>query len=445
MTSPTLFPTPPATATAGFSSSRLRHPAVFGGGIIALAVLAFITWAALAPLSGAVVAMGLVKTELNRRAVQHPDGGIIKQLHVKDGDRVEAGQPVVELENISNDANHQMLREMAVFETLKRDRLDAEQQLAPRFGLDPETRKRYGDALVLPAYERELKIFQVRRTSLDQQLATLAAQLRAIEDERRFLQSRIQADTHGMRLVEQELAMNRALESQQFVAKTRLMGFERAMTDYQSRLGEHEVSLAQAEQRANDVKLQLAATQSDYQRLASEEYKESNNRLAELRERLRPAEDALQRQQISAPVSGTVVGSRFHAPAQVAGPREVLMEIVPDNESLVVEAQVSVDGINDLAIGQAADLRFTAFKSRTTPIVTGKVTYVSADALADPNGMPFFQVHIRPDPASLKAAKIDAIQPGMAAEVYILTEGRSALDYLLAPITDTLRQSMREQ
>lgn len=423
----------------------MSHPGTFGGTVIGVALLAFFLWASFAPLSGAVVAMGLVKTELNRKAVQHPEGGIIKHLLVKDGDRVQAGQPVIELENVSTDSNYQLLKEMVVFETLKRDRLDNEQQLNARFVLNAETQARYGAELVAPAFQREQKIFQARRTSLDQQLVTLSEQLKAIEHERRSLQAQIKADQEGIRLVDEELAMNRSLETQKFVARNRVMAFERAMTDYQSKLGEHEAALAQAEQRTNDVKLRMAALKTDYQRLASEEYKESSNRLAELRERLRPAEDALQRKQITAPVSGKVVGSRFHAPGQVAGPRDVLMEIVPDDESLVLEAQVSVDGIKDLYVNQAADLRFTAFKSRTTPIVTGKVIYVSADALADKNGMPFYQVHIRPDVASLKAADIQALQPGMAAQVFILTEGRSTLDYLLSPITDTLRKSMRER
>lgn len=423
----------------------LSHPAAFGFVVIGIALIGFILWAALAPLSGAIVATGLVKTELNRKMVQHPEGGIVKQLLVKDGDRVEAGQVVIELENVSTDANYQLLREMVVFETLKRDRLDAEQQLKSKFFMDPEIGTRYGDDLFIPAYKRESNIFQIRRTSLDQQLATLGEQLRAIDLERRSLQAQIKADHQGKRLVEVELAMNRSLESQKFVAKTRVMAFERSMADYESKLWEHEAALAQAEQRTNDVRLRMAAIRNDYQRLASEEYKESSNRLAELRERLRPAEDALQRKQITSPVSGKVVGSRYHAPGQVAGPRDILMEIVSDDESLIVEAQVTVDGIKDLYINQSADLRFTAFKSRTTPIVVGKVTYVSADALADKNGIPFYQVHIRPDPDSLKAADIQSIQPGMAAEVFILTEARSALDYLLAPVTDTLRKSMREK
>lgn len=424
---------------------RIAHPAAFGFGVISFTLLLFTLWALMAPLSGAVVAMGLVKTELNRKAVQHPDGGIVKRLLVKDGDLVEAGQPVLELESVSTDANYQLLREMEVFETLKRDRLDAEQQLSATFIPETDLQARYGPELVTAVFQRELRIFQARRTSLDQQLATLSEQLKAIDYERRALQNQIKADTDGLRSMEEELAMNRSLEDQKFVAKTRVMAVERAIADYQSKRGEHEASLAQAEQRANDVKLRMTALKTDYQRLASEEYKESSNRLAELRERLRPAEDALQRKLITAPVSGKVVATRFHSPGQVAGPRDVLMEVVPDNESLLVEAQVPVDGIKELYLDQAADLRFTAFKSRTTPITTGRVTYVSADALTDKNGVPFYLVRIRPDPESLKAADIKTIQPGMAAEVFILTEGRSAFDYLLSPIADTIRKSMREK
>jgi HlyD family type I secretion membrane fusion protein len=420
-------------------------PIIFGGFIIALALAAFAAWAAFAPLSGAVVTHGLVKTAQNRKAIQHPEGGIIKTLLVRDGELVKAGQAVIELENVSTDSNYQLLREMTAFETLKRNRLDAEQQFAAHFPFDPQLGILYGSELVNPAYQRELKIFQTRRASLGQQLTTLAEQLKAIELERRALQAQVKADQDAIRLIDEELAMNRSLETQKFVSRSRVLSYERALADYQSKLSEHEATLAQNAQRSNDVKLRMASLRNDYQRLASEEYKESNSRLVEFRERLRPAEDALQRKIIHTPVSGKVVGSRFHAAGQVAGPREILMEIVPDEESLILEAQVSVDGIKDLYIDQAADIRFTAFKSRTTPIVTGKVTYVSADALTDKNGFPFYQVHIRPDTKSLKHAGITNIQPGMAAEVFILTEGRSALDYLLAPITDTLRKSMREK
>jgi HlyD family type I secretion membrane fusion protein len=407
--------------------------------------LAFLAWAAIAPLSGAVVTVGLVKTESNRKAVQHPEGGIVKAVLVRDGDRVRAGQALIELENVGTDSSFQLLRELVVFETLKRARLDAEQQLAGAFELDGSLARTYGAELVNAAFQRERRIFDARRTSLDQQLATLMEQLKAIEHERVALRGEVEADRRGIQLVQEELAINQALIKDQFVSRSRLLTLERGLADYQSRLGEHEGDLAQTQQRENDVKLRMASVRNEYQRAAAEEYKESAARLVELRERLRPAEDAVRRKMIGSPASGQVVGLRVHAAGEVAGPRDVLLEIVPDREDLVIEAQASVDGIREMRVGQPADIRFTAYKSRTTPVATGRVTYVAADAFADRNGQPFYVVRVRPDADSLKRAGITGLQPGMAAEVYILTEGRTVVDYLLSPITDTLRRAMREQ
>lgn len=423
----------------------LNNPVALGGVTILLTLLAFLLWAMAAPVSGAIVAMGMVKTELNRKVVQHPEGGIIKTILVKEGETVAAGQPLIELDSVSTDANYQLARELAAIETVKRERLDAERQLALRFVLTEAMKIDLDSDSVKAAYPRELKVFTARRTSLDQQLATLAEQLKAIEQERRALMAQIQADKDGVRLAKDELAMNRTLEEKQFVAKARVIAVERAMTDYQSKLGEHEATLAQAEQRANDIKLRMASLRNDYQRAASEEYTESNSRLVELLQRLRPAEDAMQRKIIPAPVAGKVVGLKFYAPGQVAGPREPLMEIVPNEESLLLEAQVSVDGIKELHINQLAEIKFTAFKSRTTPVVSGKLTYVSPDALTDKNGAPFYQIRVQPEAESMRAAGISQLQPGMAAEIYVLTEARTVVDYLLSPITDTLRRSMRER
>lgn len=427
------------------AASHFANPIVFGGVAIALAIGAFAAWASWAPLNGAIVGFGLVKAETSRKAVQHAEGGIIKTIHVRDGDSVRAGQPLLELDSISTDSNHQLLQELTVFEMIKRDRLDAEQQLLPGFRLDAAISRQFGSRLVNAAYAREHKIFQVRRHSLDQQIAMLHEQLNAIDHEEKALRGEVAADHKAIDLVQEELGINRSLYQEKFVAKTRVIGMERALTDYQARLGEHDAALAQSIQRRNDIKLRVAATRNEYQRAAAEEFKESSARLVELRERLRPAEDALQRKVITAPASGRVVNLRVHAPGEVAGPRDVLMEIVPDKEGLIIEAQVPVDGIKDLHVDQVADIRFTAFNSRSTPIVTGRVTYVSADALADKNGIPFYMVHIRPDRESMRQATTKALQPGMAAEVFILTEGRTTLDYLLSPVTDAMRRSLREK
>jgi membrane fusion protein, epimerase transport system len=426
-----------------------RHPSALsprrlGLMAIALFVLTFGFWMWLAPLHGAVVSGGLVKTATNRKIVQHPEGGIVKRILVRNGDAVRAGQTLVELEDIKTDANYQLLMELAVFEAVKRDRLDAEQQLAPRFALDPERRRAYEAGLLDKAYEREAKIFRLRRGLMEEQIASYQRQLQAIAEEQTALRRQMESSRQAAQLARDELRLNEGLARDKFISSARLIALQRAVAEYGAKQGEHEAMLAQAEQRRNDMSLRMASTRSEYQRIAAEEFKESNARLVQLREQLRPIEDAARRKAIVAPVSGRVVSLRLNAPGEVAAPRDPLMEIVQDNEELLVEARVGLDAIRHLRMDQLAELRFTTFNTRTTPLVQGNVTYISADALTDKDGLPHYVIQVRPQAESLRQAGIAELKPGMAAEVYVLLESRSVIDYLLAPITDTLRRTLRE-
>jgi HlyD family type I secretion membrane fusion protein len=411
---------------------------------IGIAVLAFAAWMWLAPLSSAVVTMGLVKTEANRKFVQHTDGGIVKSILVRNGDVVREGQTLAELDDVRVDANHQLLKELMVFESVKRDRLEAEQLLVPRFELSGERREAFDPALVDKAFQRELRIFRTRRALLDEQLASYQRQLLAITDEQTALRHQLGASQQSAQLANDELGLNEALVRERFVSRARLITLERTAAEYGAKLGEHEAMLAQSEQRKNDLNLRMVSVRSEYQRIAAEELKETNAQVVRLREQLRPAEDATRRKSLMAPVSGTVVGLRLNAPGEVAPAREPLMEIVPDNEGLVVEARVGVDAIKHLHPGQLTELRFTTFNSRTTPLVQGNLTYISADALADKEGLPYYVLQVRAQAESLRSSGIPALKPGMAAEVYVLLESRNVLDYLIAPIADTLRRALRE-
>lgn len=411
---------------------------------IAISMLVFGFWMWLAPLHGAVVTNGQVKTATNRKYVQHINGGIVKHILVKNGDSVKEGQTLVELEDVRIDANQKLLVELAMLESIKLDRLDAEQQLAPTFTISPQ-RRRTGDlAVVEKAYQRESKIFHARRSLLDEQLASYQRQLLAVADEQKALEQQKESSREAARLARDELGINTALVRDKFVSRARLIALERAVAEFGAKQGEHEAALAQSEQRKNDLALRMASARSEYQRVAAEEFKESNRRLVELREQLRPAEDAVRRKSVVAPVSGKVVGLRLNSPGEVAPPREPLMEIVQDNEALLVEAQVGVDAIKHLRLGQLTELRFTTFNARTTPLVQADLSYISADAITDKEGIPHYVIQMRPRADALSNAGIPALKPGMAAEVYVLIESRSTLDYLLAPVTDTLRRSLRE-
>lgn len=421
----------------------LSFPLRLGLTSIVVAIALFALWAWLAPLHGAIVSVGQVKAAHNRKLVQHTDGGIVKRILVANGDAVAEGQPLLELEDVKIDANLQLIQELMVFETVKRERLDAEQQLSERFVLDASQRERF-PALSEKAYQRELKIFRTRRGLLDEQVASYRRQLEAITQEQAALRQQAEASGHAARLARDELGLNEGLVKEKFISRARLIALERAVAEYGAKQGEHEAALAQSEQRKNDIGLRIVAIRAEYQRLAAEEHKESHARLVQMREQLRPAEDAARRKHVVAPVAGKVVGLRLNAPGEVAPPREPLMEIVPAGEALIVEARAGVDAIRHLHPGQEADLRFTTFNARTTPLVKGKLIYVSADATVDKDGMPFYVIQIEPVASSLKSAGIPALQPGMAAEVYVLLEARTVVDYLFAPITETLYHTLRE-
>ena len=426
------------------SPSALLEGQRLGLVAIAGAVVAFSGWVFAAPIQGAVIAQGLVKPSSNRKAVQHSDGGVVSRLLVQNGNEVRVGQALVELEDVKTDASVLMLQEMLFFEFAKRSRLAAEQVFATSFQVTPEGPISINPTLVSSANEREQAIFKVRRAMLVDQQAVLLRQQSALAVEQQALQRQILASRQVQRLANEELRINENLLAHSFVSRARLVGLERTLAEAAARLAEHEASLAQSEQRRNDIALRIASTRSDYQRIAAEEFKETSSRVVQLREQLRPAADAQQRQVIRAPVSGWVVGLKLNGRGEIAQPREVLMEIVPLNEELVVEARVGVDAIAHLKHDQLATLRFTTFNSRITPTVTGFVSYLAADAVIDKDGAPSYVIQIRTQAASLSESGIAALKPGMAAEIFVTTQPRRVSDYVFAPITDTLRRALRE-
>ena len=185
--------------------------------------------------------------------------------------------------------------------------------------------------------------------------------------------------------------------------------------------------------------------ENQYRQNATDELKDNTAKIFDLQERLRPTQDASERQRITAPIAGEVVGLKVFTPGAVIGPRDVLMEIVPDDKRLIVEARIRPEDINHVQVGSEADIRLTAYKQRNTPLVQGDVSYVSGDRLTDPqNGAGYYVVHIDVPPEALAAAGNLHMTAGMPAEVFIRTDTRTAFDYLFAPVTAYFRRGMRE-
>jgi len=405
--------------------------------VIAGAVIAFAVWAFYAPLSGAVIAPGYVKVDLNRKVVQHQEGGIVRAIKVRDGDRVNQGQELVLLDDVRIDAQLDLLRTQLEAERAKMARLEAERAFAPRPNFPKDLQKQ-------EFIKREEALFRARREALDTQIEVLKRQIKESVEEASALAQQIAAEERALKLQKEELAANERLLEQGYVQKTRLLTLQRAVAEYEARHGERRAELSKARQRASELEFRILAMRNTYMQTATDELKESTSKLFDLEDRIRPSRDASERQKIAAPISGEVVGMRVFTAGSVIGPREVLMEIVPQEKRLIVEARIRPEDINHVRPGSEADIRLTAYQSRTTPLVPGSVTYVSGDRLVEQQtGQPYYVLHIDVPEKALGAANLK-LQAGMPAEVFIRTDTRTALDYLLAPVTAYLRRAMRE-
>jgi HlyD family type I secretion membrane fusion protein len=425
------------------------HPGIlakFGLSFVLVTFIGLGIWAATAPIQGAIIASGLIKIDSNRKTLQHNEGGIVKSILVKDGDQVTVGQTLILLEDASVSAGYQLLRGTLDAELARQARLEAEATNASRIVFPPELTTRSGDAAVKQLVAREAALFETRRNALSEQTRLMQSQMEDIARETEALKAQFSAEQGAGKSASDELKLYESLREQQFVSTARLLAQQRLVSDYQSRQEQRNAEIARTAQRIKELQLNIIALKNEYSRIAAEGLKESGIKINELRERLLPSQDALKRQAITAPVAGRVLNLRIHTPGAGIGPREPLLEIVPEGESLVIEAHTDVNSIKQLHVGQEADIRFTALPYRTTPLVLGRVSYVSPDVLIDQKtGIPAFQIHVVPERKSLDAAGITKLDPGMAAEIYVKTESRTTLEYLLKPVTDTVMRAFRER
>lgn len=411
--------------------------------IIAVAFLGLGTWLALAPLQGAVIVMAQAKVDTNRKAVQHNEGGIVNEILVRDGDIVTEGQPLVVLRDAQAEALFSMTRTALDAELARHARLEAEMTGGtPKF--PPALLQRQDDPIAAEMMRREQSLFEERRRALAAQIALLENQAKSVGDEVEALKAQMQAERLGAAAAEEEMTSLNSLKNQNFISNTRLLAHTRVVADYRSREEERRSEIAHAQSQREELRLRAVTLRSDLVRQAAEEAKASTTRILELQDRLRPASDLLQRLTIRAPVGGRVLNLAVHTSGGTIAPRATLMEIVPNTGPLVLEGRVHVDSIKELHVGQEADIRLTALPHRTTPLLPGKVSYISPDALTTEDGSTFYLVQLIPDTAGADSPLAE-LQPGMAAEVFIRTTPRTALEYLLQPVTDTMMRAFRER
>lgn len=445
-TATTTLPVPaePADLAAGWTSAAQRVGRA-GALAIVVALAGMAAWALWAPLGGAIVAMGLVKVDTNRKTVQHRDGGIVREILVREGDRVSAGQTLVVLDDARIDSAFDQASSQIDAYRIRQSRLDAERALAPSWKLPEAWRKRSAEPRIAGIAAREAALFTTRRNALDSQLRQLRGQVDEVAHE---IASREQEGASlkvALGHMQEELQVNQALLEQQYVNKTRVLALQRAAAEYQIKQGESSAELSRARRSATELELRASTMRDAYVQEATTELRDLNGKLIDLEEQLRSARDASARKTITAPVAGRVVDLKLTTSGGTLGPRDPVLDIVPDDSPLLVDARVGVDAIAELRVGLPTDVRLTTYRQRETPLIGGKVVYVSADSLIDrQTGVPYFAVHVELDREALERAGHLAVMPGMGAEIFIRTRERTAFDYLAEPLVNAMRRSLRE-
>ncbi|HET7204016.1 MAG TPA: HlyD family type I secretion periplasmic adaptor subunit [Steroidobacteraceae bacterium] len=404
------------------------------------AVLAL--WATTAPLSGAVLATGKLKTELNRKTVQHQEGGLVREILVRDGQTVRAGQPLVVIGDVRTDAQLSLLQDQLEAERIRQARASAEAAFAPRFAAPADLADKPG---VAGHVDRERALFEARRRGLDEHVAAVQAQVRDARAQTTALAEQIAATETSARLASEELQMNEKLVRDGFVQRARLLQLQRDEADYRGRLSETRSDLAVARQRIAELQARLALARNQYQQQATDEARESAARIRELEQQLRPSTDQAERQYVRAPVAGRVMALRVSAVGEAIGPRDAILDLVPTQEKIVVEARIRPQDVNHVHEQSAADVRLTGFDARTTPLLPGKVVFVSPDRITSPEtGEAWYVATIEVDGQALAGHPELELQAGMPAELFVKTPARTLFQYLARPLNAFASRAMRE-
>lgn len=414
--------------------------------IFLLALVPMGAWVCSAPLAMAVVAPAYVKVDLNRRPIQHLEGGIVRQVLVRDGQHVRAGAPVLLLGDVGVDVDRNRLAYRALAERAALARLESEQLRAGVLRFPDELRQAAErDPRVAQAMAKEASLFASRRSSLESEVALMRTQRRQIGTEAESLRAQIANIERSLALQREDLELNRGLQRDKFISNAKLSQIEAAVADYAAKVDERRSELARAGQRIADIDLRIRALQNAYVQTASDELKTSVARLADIDQEMRKTDDAASRQVVAAPASGEIIDLKFTSPGAVVRPGDSIAEIVPSDARLMLEARIRPEEINHVHLKQKARIKFTALKYRSAPMVDGEVTYISADRLVDrANGQSYFSVLVAADGKALGARQDVKLQAGMSAEVYIDGASQTPLQYLVEPVMSTFRKAGRQ-
>lgn len=414
-----------------------------GFGIIFLVFVVLGGWSAIAPIDSAVLAPGTVTVENSRKTVQHLEGGIVKAINVKDGDEVKKGDVLLVLDQTQPLAELSILKSQLAIARATQARLMAERDNAAsvKFPFLQSDDPRIAEVIL-----SEQELFAARRASLQGQIALLKKKISQFETNISGLEA---SNANKERLLESyrsEIGDNEALLADGFVNKQRLVDVQRSKEQTEGQIEENLSNIEGLRSQIEEMRLQIAQVTKDFSSDVSTQLSDIQSQVFDLEERIAATADKVKRTDVLAPTNGMILGLKIHTVGGVLSPGTPILDIVPEGEPLIVEAQVSVGDIDQLSVGMDADIRFSTFKSGSTPVIDGRVVNLSADTLLnEKTGVSYYLARIKITQEGFdKLGKLQLL-PGMPAEVLINTGSRTILEYLLQPATDAISRSMIEE
>jgi HlyD family type I secretion membrane fusion protein len=423
-------------------NSRVRRPIRIGLAIIGASVIGLGLWASVTQISSGITAPGQVRVEANRKTLKQREGGVVRSINVREGQFVRTGQVLLQFDDVQARAQNQV---DAAEAQSARFLAEATNRPAPEFPAD--LMSRISDPRVAGMIRDQQFLFTSRQALFASQISVLNQRLEQQQTSIGGLQAQVDSVNEQVRLTQEELNGYKTLYEKGYAPKTLILRYERAMADLAGRKGQLVAEISKTREQMGETRMQLNALKNERQTQAADGLREMQSRLADALPRATAAKQTLAGTTIRSPVDGYVLSLSQFTVGGVAQPGETLMDIVPANAPLSVTALIKPQDVDSVHVGMDAKVRLSAFNARWADPVPAKVTNVSADRLTnDKTGEAFYRVDLKIDPKDVARVGNGAkLTPGMPADAMIITGKRTIMEFLIAPITDTLRNAFREE
>ncbi len=428
-----------------------RKPIYYGMAVLIVGVLGFGVWASFAPIQGAVIAAGNFVATGQNKIIQHLEGGVIRDILAKEGDIVNEGQTLIRLDPTDPEATLSRLMLRRHRTLALRARLNAEITGDADVQFPTDLTEKNSNREIQAILDGQMKEFKARRDNLQFSVRTIEQGIASIREGIRGNETQVKAVQRQLSLINEELEGKRELYQKGYVRKSDYLALERAKAALEGQIGQLSGAVSDARERISREEQRILQTKSELIRSATEQLRNVEAEFDDVRERIRMAESANARIELKAPVRGIVVKLMYHTPGGVIGAGKDVLELLPLDDSLIIEARVRPQDIDNVHSGQDALVRLTALNQRITPMVPGRVVYVSADALPDERASRAgiatntFVVRVVLDEAEAHKVPNFRSTPGMPAEIFVKTGEQTFLTYLIKPVLDSFNHAFRER